>query len=451
MTKQNSPLVLGTERIGKLLMQYAIPAIIAMTASSLYNMADSIFIGHGVGPLAISGLALTFPLMNLAAAFGSLVGVGASTLVSVKLGQKDYEGANQVLGNVLVLNVLLGLAFTFVFLLLLDPILYFFGASENTIGYARDYMQIILYGNVITHMYLGLNAVLRSSGFPKQAMYATLASVVINCILNPIFIFGFEWGIKGSAWATVISQVISLTGQMIHFSSPKQLLHFKKGIYKLRKEVVKGILYIGMSPFLMNLCSCLIVILINRGLKEHGGDMAIGAYGIVNRIIFLFVMIIMGFNQGMQPIAGYNFGARLYPRVTEVTKLTMKWAIGVATTGFLLCQLFPTLIVNMFTTDDELVKAAVFGLHIVFAVFPIVGFQMVATNFFLSIGMSKKAIFLSLTRQMLFLIPCLIVLPRFFGTLGVWISMPVADTIATVVTAIVLVNQFKKFKHESPN
>lgn len=451
MTKQNSPLVLGTERIGKLLTQYAIPAIIAMTASSLYNMADSIFIGHGVGPLAISGLALTFPLMNLAAAFGSLVGVGASTLVSVKLGQKDYEGANQVLGNVLVLNVLLGLAFTFIFLLLLDPILYFFGASENTIGYARDYMQIILYGNVITHMYLGLNAVLRSSGFPKQAMYATLASVVINCILNPIFIFGFEWGIKGSAWATVISQVISLTGQMIHFSSPKQLLHFKKGIYKLRKEVVKGILYIGMSPFLMNLCSCLIVILINRGLKEHGGDMAIGAYGIVNRIIFLFVMIIMGFNQGMQPIAGYNFGARLYPRVTEVTKLTMKWAIGVATTGFLLCQLFPTLIVNMFTTDDELVKAAVFGLHIVFAVFPIVGFQMVATNFFLSIGMSKKAIFLSLTRQMLFLIPCLIVLPRFFGTLGVWISMPVADTIATVVTAIVLVNQFKKFKHESPN
>ena len=444
-------MVLGTERIGKLLTQYAIPAIIAMTASSLYNMADSIFIGHGVGPLAISGLALTFPLMNLAAAFGSLVGVGASTLVSVKLGQKDYEGANQVLGNVLVLNVLLGVAFTFVFLLLLDPILYFFGASENTIGYARDYMQIILYGNVITHMYLGLNAVLRSSGFPKQAMYATLASVVINCILNPIFIFGFEWGIKGSAWATVISQVISLTGQMIHFSSPKQLLHFKKGIYKLRKEVVKGILYIGMSPFLMNLCSCLIVILINRGLKEHGGDMAIGAYGIVNRIIFLFVMIIMGFNQGMQPIAGYNFGARLYPRVTEVTKLTMKWAIGVATTGFLLCQLFPTLIVNMFTTDDELVKAAVFGLHIVFAVLPIVGFQMVATNFFLSIGMSKKAIFLSLTRQMLFLIPCLIVLPRFFGTLGVWISMPVADTIATVVTAIVLVNQFKKFKHESPN
>lgn len=446
MAKENSPLVLGTEPIGKLLTQYAIPAIIAMTASSLYNMADSIFIGHGVGPLAISGLALTFPLMNLAAAFGSLVGVGASTLVSVKLGQRDYDGANKVLGNVLVLNVILGIAFTFIFLWQLDPILYFFGASENTIGYARDYMQVILLGNVVTHMYLGLNAVLRSSGFPRMAMYATLASVVINCVLNPLFIFGLGWGIRGSALATVISQVISLAGQFIHFSSPKQILHFHRGIYRLRTEIVKGILYIGMSPFLINLCSCLIVILINRGLKEYGGDMAIGAYGIVNRIVFLFIMVIMGFNQGMQPIAGYNFGARQYARVTEVTKLTMWWAIGVATAGFLLCQLFPSVIVRLFTSDEELIGAAVFGLHIVFAVFPIVGFQMVATNFFLSIGMSKKAIFLSLTRQMLFLIPFLLIMPRFYGTLGVWISMPMADTVATVVTALVLVNQFRQFK-----
>ncbi len=276
-------------------------------------------------------------------------------------------------------------------------------------------------------------------------MYATLASVVINCVLNPLFIFGFGWGIKGSAWATVISQVISLTGQLIHFSRPKELLHFKKGIYRLKGEIVKGILYIGMSPFLMNLCACLIVILINRGLKEHGGDMAIGAYGIVNRVVFLFIMIIMGFNQGMQPIAGYNFGARQYARVTEVTKLTMKWAIGVAITGFLLCQLFPSTIVRMFTTDPELIETAVYGLHIVFAVFPIVGFQMVATNFFLSIGMSKKAIFLSLTRQMLFLVPCLLILPRWFGTLGVWISIPIADTTATIVTAFVLINQFRKF------
>ena len=448
MAKETSPLVLGTEPIGKLLAQYAIPAIIAMTASSLYNMVDSIFIGHGVGALAISGLALTFPLMNLAAAFGSLVGVGASTLVAVKLGQKDYQGANDVLGNVLVLNVVLGILFTAVFLVFLDPILYFFGASEHTIPYARDYMRIILYGNVITHLYLGLNSVLRSCGFPRMAMYATLLSVVINCALNPLFIFGFGWGIEGSAWATVISQVISLVWQLIHFSNPKQLLHFQKDIYKLRPDIVKGVLAIGLSPFLMNLCACRIVILINRGLKEHGGDMAIGAYGIVNRISFLFVMIIMGFNQGMQPIAGYNYGARLFPRVKEVTGLTMRWATGVATTGFLLCELVPAWIIRMFTTDAELIDISMYGLRVVFAVFPVVGFQMVASNFFLSIGMSKQAIFLSLTRQLIFLIPCLIVLPMWLGALGVWVSMPISDLVAAIVTAVLLVRQFKKFSNE---
>lgn len=448
MSIENSPLTLGSERISKLLTQYAIPAIIAMTASSLYNMADSIFIGQGVGSMAIAGLALTFPLMNLAAAFGSLVGVGASTLVSVKLGQKEYEGANRVLGNVLSLNVCLGIAFTVIFLLVLDPVLYFFGASGNTIPYAREYMQVILIGNVFTHMYLGLNAVLRSSGFPKLAMFITLASVVINCILTPLFIFGFGWGIKGAAWATVISQIISLVWQLIHFSKPQQLLHFQRGMYQLRSDIVRGIISIGLSPFLMNLCSCLIVILINRGLKEHGGDMAIGAYGIVNRVIFIFVMIIMGFNQGMQPIAGYNFGARQYPRVMEVTKLTMKWAIGVSTFGFLLCHLFPAAIIRLFTSDAELIKVAVEGLHIVFAVFPIVGFQMVATNFFLSIGQANKAIFLSLTRQMLFLVPCLILLPPWLGTFGVWVSMPVSDLISTILTAIVLINQFKKFRNQ---
>ena len=448
MSDKNSPLILGTEPIGKLLTQYAIPAIIAMTASSLYNMADSIFIGHGVGPLGIAGLALTFPLMNLAAAFGSLVGVGASTLVSVKLGQKDYDGANNVLGNVFMLNLIMGIAFSVVFLAFLDPVLYFFGASDQTISYARDYMRIILYGNVITHMYLGLNSVLRSSGYPKMAMFATLLSVVVNCLLNPLFIFVLDWGIKGAAWATVFSQLLSLIGQLIHFARPSQLLHFHKGIYKLHKELVEGIISIGMSPFLMNLCSCLIVLLINWGLKEHGGDMAIGAYGIVNRIVFLFAMIIMGFNQGMQPIAGYNFGARQYNRVIDVTKRTTSWGVGVATTGFLICHLFPEFIVGFFTTDEELTSAAVYGLHIVFAVFPIVGFQMVSTNFFLSVGLSRTAIFLSLTRQMLFLVPCLIVLPRIWGTFGVWVSIPIADLTATIVTAIVLIRQFRKFRQQ---
>ncbi len=446
MVKQHDTLTLGTDPIGRLLTQYAIPAIIAMTASSLYNMADSIFIGQGVGAMAISGLALTFPMMNLAAAFGSLVGVGASTLVAMKLGQKDYAGANQVLGNVLALNVILGFLFMVVFLAFLDPVLIFFGGSEQTIPYAKDYMRIILYGNIITHMYLGLNAVLRSSGFPRMAMYTTLLSVVVNCVLNPIFIFSWGWGIKGAAWATVISQTISLLFQLVHFAKPQSLLHFQRGIYRLRGEIVRGILSIGLSPFLMNLCSCLIVILINRGLKEHGGDMAIGAYGIVNRIAFLFVMIIMGFNQGMQPIAGYNYGARLYPRVLQVTRLTMLCGVGVATLGFLLCEFMPEWIVRMFTTDADLIAKSVYGLRIVFAVFPLVGFQMVSTNFFLSIGMSKKAIFLSLTRQMLFLLPGLLILPPLLGTLGVWISMPISDTVAFLATAVLLQRQFKHFK-----
>jgi putative MATE family efflux protein len=446
MATQRIPLALGTEKIGKLLVQYATPAIIAMTASSLYNIVDSIFLGHGVGPLAISGLAISFPLMNVLAAFGSMVGVGATTLVSVKLGQKDYEGANKVLGNVVVLNAIIGIVMTFAFLLTLDPILYFFGASSETIAYARDYMRIILYGNVITHMYFGLNGVLRSSGFPKLAMYATLASVVINTILNPIFIFGLGWGIKGSAIATVIAQTISLVYQVIHFSNKQQLIHFREGIYRLEKDIVKGIISVGLSPFLMNLCSCLIVILINRGLKQYGGDMAIGAYGIANRVVFFFVMIIMGFNQGMQPIAGYNYGAKQFDRVMAVTKLTMYYATAIATLGFVLCEFMPVYIVRMFTDYPELISASVFGLRIDMAVFPIIGFQMVSTNFFTSIGMAKKAIFLSLTRQMLFLVPGLIILPPFLGTFGVWLSIPIADAAAVVVTSVVFVRQIQKFK-----
>ncbi|MDR0749528.1 MAG: MATE family efflux transporter [Tannerellaceae bacterium] len=443
MSGQNSPLILGNERIGKLLIQYALPAIVAMTASSIYNMVDSIFIGHGVGALAIAGLALTFPLMNLAAAFGSLVGVGAATLISVKLGQKDYGGARRILGNVLVLNAILGISFTLICLPFLDRILYSFGASEATLPYAREYMQVILTGNVVTHLFLGLNNVLRASGAPKYSMYATLASVVINCILNPVFIFGMDWGIRGSAWATVISQVISLVWQLCYFANSKHFIHFTKGVYKLKKDLVGSIFSIGLSPFLMNICSSLIIILINRGLKEYGGDMAIGAYGIVNRIVFLFVMIIMGLNQGMQPIAGYNFGAGRFDRVKEVLKITVMYAAGIASFGFLLCHLVPSVIVRMFTTDRELIKASVYGLHIVFAVFPLVGFQMVAVNFFQSIGKAPKAIFLSLTRQAIFLIPCLLILPSLLGVLGVWISLPIADSLSVIVSYIVLRNQLK--------
>jgi len=444
---------LGTERIRRLLVQYAVPAIIAMTASSLYNMVDSIFIGHGVGPLAISGLALTFPLMNLAAAFGSLVGVGAATLVSMRLGQRDFETARCVLGNVVVLNLVIGVAFGAAALLSLDPILYFFGASEATIGYAREYMTIILCGNVVTHMYLGLNAVLRASGHPRKSMYATINTVVINTALDPLFIYGFGWGIRGAAVATVLAQIVSLMWQFRLLSDRSELLHFQRGIYRLRRKIVREILAIGMSPFLMNLAACFIVILINKGLKQYGGDLMIGAYGIVNRLGFFFVMIVMGLNQGMQPIAGYNFGARQYDRVLRVLRLTAVGATCVTTAGFLIGELLPRLAVGLFTSDRELIRLAAEGMRIVFVFFPIIGFQMVATNFFMSIGMAGKAIFLSLSRQLLFLMPGLLLLPPLFeasgrwdGGWGVWCAMPLSDLLASIVAFFMLTYQLRKFR-----
>lgn len=445
MSSQTTPLVLGTDKVSKLLLRYSIPAIIGMTASSLYNIADSIFIGQGVGPMAIAGLAITFPFMNLAAAFGSLVGVGASSLVSIKLGQQDRDNATHVLGNVILLNIIFGLLVTFLGLLFLDPILYFFGASERTLPYARDYMQIILAGNVITHIYMGLNEVMRASGYPRKAMVATLLAVVVNCILNAIFIFGFEWGIRGAGVATITAQVIALALVLSHFFNRKSFIHFERGIFRLRKHIVAAMLAIGMAPFLMNLCSCMIVILINKGLQTYGGDLAIGAYGIVNRVCFLFIMIVMGLNQGMQPIAGYNFGARQYSRVTQALRYTIFAAIAVTSLGFLACQIFPRAIVRLFTVDEELTGIAEHGLRIIFLLFPLVGFQMVISSFFQSIGMARKAIFLSLTRQLLFVIPCLLILPGIYGMEGIWISLPVADFVASVTAAIMLMRQFKKF------
>ena len=449
MTQKGTATELGNQPIGKLLTQYAIPAIIAMTASSLYNMVDSIFIGHGVGAMAISGLAITFPLMNLAAAFGSLVGVGASTLVSVKLGQKDYSTAQQILGNVVSLNLIIGILFTILTLAFLDPILFFFGASEVTLPYARDYMVTILLGNVVTHMYLGLNSVLRSAGHPQKAMAATILTVVINILLDPLFIYGFGMGIRGAAIATILAQIISLCWLIKIFCNKNELLHFRRGIYRLKGVLVENIIGIGLAPFFMNVASCMIVILINKGLKLYDGDLAIGAFGIVNRIVFLFVMIVMGLNQGMQPIAGYNFGARQFHRVNHVMKLTVIAATIVTTSGFLVGELMPELAVSAFTTDSKLIEQSARGLRITVMFFPIIGFQMVTSNFFQSIGMAKKAIILSLSRQVLILIPCLLILPLFWGADGIWFSMPISDILASLIAGFMLYNQFKQFKQKA--
>ena len=445
-TKAAVPLELGTEKIGKLLMKYAGPAIIAMTASSLYNMIDSIFIGHGVGPLAISGLAVTFPLMNLSAAFGSLVGVGASTIMSVLLGQKNYEVANKVLGNVVVLNMIIGLVFMSAALAFLDPILYFFGASENTIGYAREYMQVILYGNVVTHLYLGLNNLLRASGNPKMAMLLTIMTVILNAVLAPIFIFWMGMGIRGAALATVIAQFAALVIIIRYFSNQDRLLHFRKGIFRMDVRIARDSLSIGLAPFLMNSAACLVTLFLNQQLKSYSGDLAIGAYGIVNRISFLFIMINMGLNQGMQPIAGYNYGARKYSRVKEVYGKTVKYATVVALSGFIVSIAVPHAAVSVFTSDDELIELAAKGLVLINLMLPLVGFQMVTSNLFQCLGMINKSIILSMSRQLLFLLPLLYIMPMFLGAKGVWISFPIADFLASLMTFIMLLGLMKKLR-----
>lgn len=437
--------------------KYAIPAIIAMTASSLYNMIDSIFIGQGVGPLAISGLAVTFPLMNISAAFGSLVGVGASAIVSMLLGQKNYGVARRVLGNVMTMNVVLGVLLMFFGLLFLDPILYFFGASENIISYAREYMIYILLGNVITHLYLGLNAVLRAAGRPKVAMWLTILTVVLNAILDPLFIFVFDMGIKGAAIATVLAQTVSLVWQLRLLTNKNEVLHFENGkVFTYDRKIARESLKIGLSPFLMNMASCFVVLLINNQLRRYGdqmgegvGDIAIGAYGIVNRIIFLFVMIVMGFNQGMQPIAGYNYGAGNYDRVLKVFWQTVGWATLCTTLGFVVGVFVPEVAVRLFTSDATMIDIAANGFTIAVVAFPIVGIGMVASNFFQSIGMAGKAIFLSLSRQVLFLIPCLVVVPLFFDIRGVWMALPISDAISSVVSVVLIVGLIRKFK-QSP-
>lgn len=445
---KKAALELGTKPVGKLLMQYAIPAIIAMTASSLYNMVDSIFIGQGVGPLAISGLAITFPLMNLSAAFGAAVGVGASTFISVKLGQKDYDTAKHILGNTMTLNLIMGLGVGLVCLLFLDSILRFFGASDQTIPYARDYMVIILLGNVITHMYFGLNSVLRAAGKPKHAMSATIFTVVLNTILDPLFIYTFGLGIKGAAYATVLAQSLALIWQLYIFSRPKELLHFKRGTFRPQSNIIRNIIAIGLSPFSMNVCACIVVIFINNSMVHYGSDLAVGAYGIANKVAFIFVMINMGVNQGMQPIAGYNYGAMRYDRLMKVVKYSIIAATAIMTTGFIIAMTIPGPCARLFTTAPTLIDLSAKGIRYIMVAFPVVGYQMVVSNFFQSIGKAKISIVLSLSRQLLILLPLLLILPTMFGINGVWVSMPVSDTLSAFMAAWIMIVHMRRFKKQ---
>lgn len=442
-----APTELGSLKISTLLKMYAVPGIIAQTAASLYNMVDSIYIGHipGVGSYAISGLAVTFPLMNLSIATGTLVGVGAMTLISVLLGQKDYPNARKVLSNVLSLNVIIGVLFAAVTLAFLDPILRFFGASDNTLPYARDYMVIILIGNVFTHLYHGFNGVIRASGHPKTAMGLTLFTVISNAVLDPIMIFGLGMGIKGAAIATIACQMVALVYTLWFLADKKRFLHFPRPLFQLDWRIAKQSLAIGVGPFLMNCASCLVALFVNQQLRKYGGDLAIGAYGIVNRFTMLFAMICMGFNQGLQPIAGYNYGARQYKRVKEVFILTAKCEIAVTSICFLISEFAPQFAVSLFTNDSELIALSSTGLRIMNSGFALVGFGMVTSNFFQCLGMVKKSIFLSLTRQLLFLLPFLYLLPLWLKETGVWISFPISDILSIVTSFLFITDIFKKF------
>jgi putative MATE family efflux protein len=450
MTKRSNTNDLGTEKIGKLLLQYSVPAIIATAAASLYNIIDRIFIGQGVGPLAISGLALTYPLMNITAAFGAMVGVGAGTMVSIRLGQHDRKGATSILGNAVMLNIILGIAVALVALIFLEPILFSLGASKATLPYAKEFMQIILLGNIFTHLYLGLNNIMRASGYPDKAMMNTLITVAVNLVLAPTFIFAFKWGIRGAAFATVCAQLIGTVSVVIHFSKSNSFIHFLPGYMKLKKSIIKDIVSIGLSNFFMLISGSIVISIVNLSLRKYGGDFAIGAFGIINSVANLAVMIVIGFNQGMQPIVGYNFGAQQVSRVIRTFKLTVFAGTCVTCFGFLLAEVFPKLIASAFTTNNELINLAAMGLRLNLMMFPIVGFQIVTSNFFQSIGKAKVSIFLSLTRQVLFFIPALLILPHFWGLEGVWLGAPVADFISSLLTLIVLRWQIKKIRLNFP-
>lgn len=446
MDNKQKALELGQKPVGQLLWQYALPAMVAMVASSLYNIIDRSVIGQVVGPEAIAGLGITFPFMNLSAAFGAAVGVGASTCISVKLGQRDYATAQHLLGNTVTLNTIVGFLFMAVSLIFLDPILRFFGASDVTLPYAREFMQVILLGNMVTHMYFGMNAVLRAAGKPRHAMYATLFTVGCNIVLVMAFVWWFRWGIRGAALATVLSQSLALCWQMWILSDKRELLHLKRGIYRLKADLVRNIIAIGVSPFLMQSTSCVIVIFMNNQFVRYGGDMAVGAYSIANSMVMVFFMFVMGVTQGMQPIVGYNYGAQKYDRMMRCLWLSIAVATSILLCGWALSMFFPRQMARIFTTDPVLLEMAAHGIVLDMLVFFVVGSQAVITNFFQCIGKVKISIFLSLSRQLIFLLPMAYVFPLFWDLDGVWYAMPASDFIAFSFTIPILIWHIRKFK-----
>lgn len=448
---RNDPMTLGTRPIGQLLVQYSVPAIIASVAVSLYNIIDSIFIGRGVGPLAIAGLAITFPLMNLVIAFCTLIAVGGATISSIFLGQKNVARATDVVNNVMSLCLIHSVVFGGLTLIFLDPILYFFGATEATISYAREFMRIILYGTPISYVFIGLNNLMRATGYPKKAMISALFSVAVNIVLAPLFIYVFHWGIAGAAFATVCGQTAAFTWVLCHFLSKKSFVHFELKNRWFTPAIFKKMYAIGLSPFLMNVTACVVVVFLNKALLDYGGsdgNMAVGAYGILNRTTMFFVMVVFGVTQGMQPILGFNYGAKNWTRVKETLMKGIWIGVSITSVGWLVTELFPSTISHLFTTDNTLISIAERGFRIYFMVYPVVGCQVVIQNFFQSIGKPKLSIFLSLTRQLIFLLPFLYFFPKIWGVDGVWASMCGSDMLAFIVALITLLVMMRRQKNK---
>jgi putative MATE family efflux protein len=435
---------LRTGSIGRLLAQYSIPAIIASTTASLYNIIDRIFVGHGVGPMAIAGLALTLPLMNMASAFGALVGVGGGALISIRLGERKPAEAAEILGNTLFLNLAFGIGYSIACLAMLKPLLLLIGASPETLPYAWQFMRIILIGNVFTHLYLGLNNATRASGYPRGAMANTMLTVAVNCVLCFLFIFVFHWGIRGAAFATVLAQTSGAVFAFPHFLRKKSAVRFYRHCLRPKLTIIRGIVSIGMSNFAMMLCASMTAALFNVRMYRYGGDYAIGAFGIVNTLAMFFVMVSMGVNQGMQPIAGYNFGARQLHRVKAVFRSAIIGTTCGLIGGFLLAEIFPRAVAAAFTRDAQLIAQTVVGMRLFVIMYPLNGFQMTTSTFFQAIGKARISLLLALSRQVLFLVPALIILPLVWGLTGAWLAGPAADLAAFVTTILLLKTLFRR-------
>lgn len=441
---------LAQRPVGRLLWEYSLPAVVGMIVMALYNIVDRIFIGQVVGPQAIAGMTITFPLMNITTAVGVLVGVGAATRISIMMGRKDLPAAERILGNAVVLTFINGGAYMAAFWGWLDPILRAFGAGDLTLPYARTYMMWVLPGLLLTNIAFGLNNVLRATGYPTKAMYTMIIGAVVNIVLDAVLVLGFDMGMKGAAIATDIAMAASAWFVIAHFFKKDVNLGFKRGTFGLRRRVVGAIMSIGMAPFVVNVASCLINVLINRSLAAHGGDMAIGAAGIFVTVTSLVVTIVLGISMGLQAIIGYNYGAGLYHRLRGAFWLATAVATVICTVGALAGIIAPRLLARAFTSDDYLISVTIVCLRHALWAFPVVGFQIISSCLFQSVGMPVRAMILSLSRQVLFLIPLMLWLPSIYGVEGVWLSFPLSDILATVVSLVLVIQLFRQLSTYTP-